>query len=470
MIGAATTSRAPLSGLTAASISLQTRSIVVQVGAEDLDADVGAHAGREHLDAVDDRLREDVAPAGHLQDAAHLVVDQVALRPALSRPEEDTRSRTAFPAPARSATNGAKRCRVVRLAELAPASTASAKRAVSSPCAAPFSSAWSLARLGQFLQGVPGEGLDAAVEQLPVDLLDALAPQVERARRSTACSTSPANVLRLAAEHLGRLAARALRRRFSLSASASDRVVQQRRASRKLLGRRRCVSRVDVFQGRAAWPATGRSRASSSVGQLVDRRSSSTSVGPVQVAGLRRMRPNRLRRRRSASAPARVRARIRGSAAGPARACVSSKRSSAFCVASLIRPSRSSACAARSTKPSLFQRAPARRASAATASSNLQHALRPELLGPEVDERLDHVERRRVGRRVGPAGLADDRFDLGKAAQQGVAGLQVVGRLRDAGARHGDRHVERRPLVQRRHEGHADLREVVGPRAPAAPG
>ena len=61
----------------------------VQVGAEDLDADVGAHAGREHFDAVDDRLGEDVAPAGHLQHAAHFVVDQIALGAGLPRPEKD---------------------------------------------------------------------------------------------------------------------------------------------------------------------------------------------------------------------------------------------------------------------------------------------------------------------------------------------------------------------------------------------
>ena len=51
-----------------------------QIGAKHLDADVGAHAGRQHIDAVDDRLGEDVAPAGHLQHAeVHFVVDQIAL-------------------------------------------------------------------------------------------------------------------------------------------------------------------------------------------------------------------------------------------------------------------------------------------------------------------------------------------------------------------------------------------------------
>src|SRR5207302_10006308 len=54
-----------------------------QIRAEHLDADVGAHAGGEHLDAINDGLGEDVGPAGDLQDPAHLVIHQVALRSAL---------------------------------------------------------------------------------------------------------------------------------------------------------------------------------------------------------------------------------------------------------------------------------------------------------------------------------------------------------------------------------------------------
>ncbi len=56
---------------------------------------------------------------------------------------------------------------------------------------------------------------------------------------------------------------------------------------------------------------------------------------------------------------------------------------------------------------------------------------------------------------------ANYRFDFGEAAQQGIAGLQVVRRLCDASTRHGDRHVERGPFVQGRHERHADLGKVV---------
>src|SRR5262249_31409586 len=60
-----------------------------QVAAEDLHADVVAHPGREHLDAVDDRLGGDVLPARYLKDALHLVAHQVAVRLALARPEAD---------------------------------------------------------------------------------------------------------------------------------------------------------------------------------------------------------------------------------------------------------------------------------------------------------------------------------------------------------------------------------------------
>ena len=71
--------------------------------------------------------------------------------------------------------------------------------------------------------------------------------------------------------------------------------------------------------------------------------------------------------------------------------------------------------------------------------------------------------------RVGPAGLADDRFHLGEAAQQGVAGLEVVGRPAvRLTPRHGDRHVQSAALVQGRHEVHADLAGSGRPTAPAA--
>ena len=52
---------------------------LVEVVAEDLDADRRPDAGGEHVDPVDDRLREDVPPAGHLERRVHLL-HQVLLR------------------------------------------------------------------------------------------------------------------------------------------------------------------------------------------------------------------------------------------------------------------------------------------------------------------------------------------------------------------------------------------------------
>ena len=52
---------------------------LVEVFAEDLHADRRTNAGREHLDPVDDRLGEDVTPAGHLDHRVHLR-NQLVLR------------------------------------------------------------------------------------------------------------------------------------------------------------------------------------------------------------------------------------------------------------------------------------------------------------------------------------------------------------------------------------------------------
>ena len=47
----------------------------VQIVAENLYADHRAHAGGEHVDAVDDRLGPDISPAGHLHGAVHFLDD-----------------------------------------------------------------------------------------------------------------------------------------------------------------------------------------------------------------------------------------------------------------------------------------------------------------------------------------------------------------------------------------------------------
>src|SRR5206468_3834377 len=80
-------------------------------------ADIRPDAGREHLDAVDDRLREDVAPTGHLEDATELVVDEVAARTALPRQEEDA-FRERFPQLVAECGERPKRRRVGRLPEV----------------------------------------------------------------------------------------------------------------------------------------------------------------------------------------------------------------------------------------------------------------------------------------------------------------------------------------------------------------
>jgi hypothetical protein len=72
--------------------------------------------------------------------------------------------------------------------------------------------------------------------------------------------------------------------------------------------------------------------------------------------------------------------------------------------------------------------------------------------GTQINYRLDHIRRCGIGRRFCAAGLADNEFHFRKAAQDGIACLQVVGHLRDARPwnRHG--HVEDGPLIERRHE------------------
>jgi hypothetical protein len=51
---------------------------LVQIVAEDLDADHGPHAGGQHVDAVNDGLRPDVGPARHPHHAVHFL-EQVVL-------------------------------------------------------------------------------------------------------------------------------------------------------------------------------------------------------------------------------------------------------------------------------------------------------------------------------------------------------------------------------------------------------
>src|SRR5206468_5431357 len=67
-----------------------------QVRTKDLHTDVRAHTSRKHLNAVDDRLSENIAPARHLQYTAHFIVNQISLRSGAAGPKEDFLSHRLF--------------------------------------------------------------------------------------------------------------------------------------------------------------------------------------------------------------------------------------------------------------------------------------------------------------------------------------------------------------------------------------
>src|SRR5205085_5830736 len=67
----------------------------LEVRTEDLDADLRAHAGREHVDTVGDRLSPYVAPARHLHHRIDLL-QQVSLRTGLPPPQEERLRKRCF--------------------------------------------------------------------------------------------------------------------------------------------------------------------------------------------------------------------------------------------------------------------------------------------------------------------------------------------------------------------------------------
>ena len=69
-----------------------------------------------------------------------------------------------------------------------------------------------------------------------------------------------------------------------------------------------------------------------------------------------------------------------------------------------------------------------------------------------VDDRFDHGDRRRIQRTVDAADFADHRFDFWNRVDRHVLRLQNVVGLADRRVRHCRRHIEVRPLIQRRHE------------------
>ncbi len=78
--------------------------------------------------------------------------------------------------------------------------------------------------------------------------------------------------------------------------------------------------------------------------------------------------------------------------------------------------------------------------------------LAPLVRRAELHGRLDHRDRRRIGRALDAADLAEDGLHLGEAAQDAVLVLQLALRLLDRDVRERDRHVEQIALVERRHE------------------
>ena len=77
----------------------------------------------------------------------------------------------------------------------------------------------------------------------------------------------------------------------------------------------------------------------------------------------------------------------------------------------------------------------------------------------ERDHRLEHREGSGIGARVGAPRLAEHVIDLGELLDRPVAHLQELLRLGDRDSGHGGRHVEERPLVERRHELRSEVRE-----------
>ena len=75
----------------------------------------------------------------------------------------------------------------------------------------------------------------------------------------------------------------------------------------------------------------------------------------------------------------------------------------------------------------------------------------------EIDDGLEHLGRRRIGRGRGAAGLAVHRLHFGKAPDDPVLHLQQFGCLGDGKSGQRGRHVEQRALVQIGHELGAEL-------------
>ncbi len=79
------------------------------------------------------------------------------------------------------------------------------------------------------------------------------------------------------------------------------------------------------------------------------------------------------------------------------------------------------------------------------------HARAPVALGRELHDRLDHPERRRIGRRRARPALPNTRATSGNLFSSRSIRWSTRG-ARSRTCRGGGRHVEQRPFVERRHE------------------
>src|SRR5204863_336614 len=142
----------------------------------------GPHASRKHFDAVDDRLREDIAPAGNLDDARHLVIHEIAFGASLALPKKNP----VLEGPFKARSQGQERLEgilVMRMPELR------ADRFDYEPFGfLVFGRAAQegriLGTLDSFLNGEPAKGFDAPIEKFPVDFLNVVSPQLGTLRRS----------------------------------------------------------------------------------------------------------------------------------------------------------------------------------------------------------------------------------------------------------------------------------------------
>ena len=425
-------------------------------GAEDFHADLRPHARRQHVHAVDDRLRPDVAPAGHLQLAVHLL-DDVALA-------SSARAAATWPRPLRtSRLHRARRRRGVRLRPGQRRARASAVEGIDQQVVehdrcrsrtAPSSASWS-ARLQS------SSRRRSMLAKITLGEASGVSDPTARRAKASDCLA----LVR------GTSSSRSSR---SASEAAGDQPVAQRRAAAcpplpaaaaGRAARRASTRRRDRLASVSPWRLRSRAGLPSVAGRLPDMCDQSV-VTPVRT-----------------SAPAQRRL-VFHLAAGGQVSHERSNRSSATCVAVLSRSAAGASAGWALANSSILRRRgrhppsrrpsgcpprsqPRRCISAATtaacfsASSNCDLALRPPLARPHRDDRLDHVHRRgsvAVSARPILPTACSTSGKLTGAAGRGPSHRPPPAPMRDA--RGGQRHVHDAALVQLGHELAAELAEA----------